>query len=253
MSGSSKRRVIIPARMSSTRLPGKPLIDICGKPMIQWVYEKAVSCNFDSVLIATDDLEIKKVAETFGATVCMTSIEHVSGTDRIAEAAKAAGYGNQDIIVNIQGDEPLISSQSVKLVAENLAQHPLASVSTLCELITDKEEVFNQNNVKVVLSKDSYALYFSRSAIPWDRDSFPDNVLENSPIYRHIGIYAYRGDFLNRYAELEPCTIEKMESLEQLRVLWHGHRIHVGISSEKLAPGVDTELDLDRVRSILKL
>jgi 3-deoxy-manno-octulosonate cytidylyltransferase (CMP-KDO synthetase) len=239
--------------MSSTRLPGKPLIDICGKPMIQWVHEKAITCGFDSVLIATDDLEIKRVVESFGAAVCMTSAEHVSGTDRIAEAAKISGYGDQDIIVNIQGDEPLISARSVNVVADNLAKHPLASVSTLCEAITSKDEIFNINNVKVVLSKDSYALYFSRAPIPWDRDRFPDSCLEGTPIYRHIGIYAYRGAFLNKYSDLEPCFIEKMESLEQLRVLWHGQKIHVGVSLEKSAPGVDTELDLDRVRSILKL
>jgi 3-deoxy-manno-octulosonate cytidylyltransferase (CMP-KDO synthetase) len=242
------KRIIIPVRLASTRLPNKPMLDIAGKPMIQWVYEQAISCKLDSVLIATDDVSIKKAAEGFGADVCMTSADHTSGTDRIAEAAMIANYADDDLIVNLQGDEPLIPVENVLQVAANLAAHPDAAMSTLCERIHDKAEIFNENCVKVVLDKNDYALYFSRASIPWSRGHFPSEVPETIRCYRHIGMYAYRGKFLRQYAQLAPSPLEQWEALEQLRVLWHGEKIHVGIAKSVTAAGVDTLEDLERVR-----
>ncbi len=247
----SKKRVIIPARMKSSRLPGKPLLDIAGKPMIQWVYEKALDCQLDSVLIATDHQDIFDVCQNFGADVVLTSENHISGTDRLAEAVSQKNYADDDLIVNIQGDEPIIPAKIVHQVLDNLEKHPEACVSTLCETIKTHEEMFDPNAVKVVFDKNGIALYFSRAPIPWDRDHFPKELTNAVKCYRHIGMYAYRSGFLKQYTKLTPSELEQWESLEQLRILWHGQKIHVDIALEKTLPGVDTQEDLNRIRRFL--
>ena len=245
--------VIIPARYASSRLPGKPLRDIAGKPMIQHVYERAVQSGASDVVIATDDERIRQVADDFGAQVCMTATHHSTGTDRLAEVARIRGYASQHIIVNLQGDEPLMPPALIRQVAENLQSHPQASVATLCERISSSGELFDPHLVKVVMDKQGYALYFSRAAIPWDRDAFTETtgeLPERSEHYRHIGLYAYRAGFLRTYAGLAASPLERYEMLEQLRVLWHGHRISLGIMPIAPAPGVDTPEDLERVRQL---
>ena len=245
------RRIIIPARFASSRLPQKLLLPICGKPVIQHVYEQAMRCGFDSVLIATDDERIARVATGFGAEVVMTKVEHPSGTDRLAEAFNKMHYHPEDIIVNIQGDEPLIPVENVIAVADNLARFPASKVATLCEPLHDIKEIMNPNIVKVVMDKEGMALYFSRAAIPWARGHFPESLPKELKIYRHIGIYAYRGAFLSRYVSLGVSPIETIESLEQLRILWHGEKIHVGVAKEHTLPGIDTHEDLIRTRQFL--
>lgn len=244
------RRIIIPARLASTRLPNKPLLDICGKPMIQRVYEQAIQCAFDSVVIATDSQEIADVAQSFGASVCMTLASHISGTDRIAEAVHKLGYASDDIIVNIQGDEPLIPLENVKQVANLLESNIQAVMSTLCEKITDEGQIFDSNCVKVVMDKNHHALYFSRASIPWERGQFEQQQVSMVESYRHIGLYAYRASFLSIYEKLAVSPIELWESLEQLRVLWHGHKIAVAEASHSTPPGVDTAKDLEVVRRV---
>ncbi len=251
--------VVIPARYASTRLPGKPLRDIAGKPMIQHVYERAVQSGATEVVIATDDERIRQVGADFGALVCMTSAHHPTGTDRLAEVARLRGYTSQHIIVNLQGDEPLMPPALIRQVAENLQSHPQASAATLCERITSFAELFDPHLVKVVMDKQGYALYFSRAAIPWDRDAFthstgtqPTVLPARSEHYRHIGLYAYRAEFLQEYVQWPPCTIEQTESLEQLRILWHGHILHVAEALENPGIGVDTAEDLVRVQEILQ-
>jgi 3-deoxy-manno-octulosonate cytidylyltransferase (CMP-KDO synthetase) len=247
-------RVIIPVRYNSLRLPGKALLDIGGKPMIQHVYDKALASGAESVVIATDDERIKQAAEKFGATVCMTSTEHQSGSERIAEAIVALGYQNDDIVVNVQGDEPLIPPTIIKQVAQDLIDHDNIKVATLCEPIKNSEDLFNPDIVKVTINRRGYALYFSRAPIPWIRDQFPLQEKQNlstSEHFRHIGIYAYRAGFLQEYVAWESCPLEEMERLEQLRVLWHGGRIHVSIAKEKSPLGVDTEADLEKIRKLI--
>lgn len=247
-------RVVIPVRYNSSRLPGKALLDIAGKPMLQHVYERAVASGAESVVIATDDEKIKKAAEHFGATVCMTSTEHQSGSERIAEAVVALGYPDDDVVVNVQGDEPLIPPALIKQVGQDLLDHDNIKVATLCEPIKQSEDLFNPSIVKVTMNRRGYALYFSRAPIPWVRDQFPlkeNQTLEDGEHFRHIGIYAYRVGFLQEYLALEACPLEQMESLEQLRVLWHGGRIHVAIAKEKSPMGVDTEEDLEKIRRII--
>lgn len=245
-------RVIIPVRYESVRLPGKPLLDIAGKPMIQHVYERAVQSGAESVVIATDNKQIREVAEDFGALVCMTSPEHRSGTERLSEAVVALGCDDEDVIVNVQGDEPLIPPTAIRQVAQNLLYHDNIKVATLCEPITCPEDLFDPHVVKVVVNRRGYALYFSRAPIPWDRAHFPlqkKHQTLNGEYLRHVGLYAYRAGFLHEYLELESCPLETLESLEQLRVLWHGGRIHVAVAKEKIPAGVDTEEDLTRVRA----
>lgn len=248
-------RVVIPVRYDSTRLPGKALLDIAGKPMIQHVYERAVASKAESVVIATDDQRIRKVAEGFGATVCMTSPEHKSGSERLAEAVVALGYSDDDVVVNVQGDEPMIPPGIISQVANDLLDHDNIKVATLCEPIKSVEDIFNPHIVKVAMNRRGYALYFSRAPIPWVRDQFPlkpDQSFEITEHFRHIGTYAYRVGFLQEYVSWETCPLEQMESLEQLRVLWNGGRIHVSIAKEKAPIGVDTEEDLEKVRKLLK-
>jgi 3-deoxy-manno-octulosonate cytidylyltransferase (CMP-KDO synthetase) len=247
-------KVIIPARHASTRLPGKPLLDIAGKPMIQHVFERAQASSAEEVVVATDDERIRTVAESGGAHVCMTAVDHPSGTDRLAEAVTLLGYGDEEIVVNVQGDEPLIPVGLIEQVAVDLAAHRSASVATLCERIRSAAEIFDPHVVKVVRSKEGDALYFSRAAIPWDRDAFTvsqENGSTYADHYRHIGIYAYRVGFLKRYVQWSPSPLEQMESLEQLRVLWYGEKIHVVEAQEPPAVGVDTLQDLEHVRRIL--
>ncbi len=242
-------KVVIPARYGSSRLPGKPLLPIVGKPMIAHVCERASEANAEQVVVATDDKRIQHAVESLGLTAVMTDPAHQSGTERIAEVAKKMGWCDDTIIVNLQGDEPLIPAQYINDVADVLARQSIAGMSTLAAQIADAEEVFNPNAVKVVLDQEGYALYFSRAAIPWDRDNFPDQVKQHAacPHLRHIGMYAYRVGFLNRYCQWSASALEKVESLEQLRVLWHGEKIIVKNVPTTPPAGVDTEADLKRV------
>lgn len=243
--------VIIPARYQSSRLPAKPLADICGKPMIQWVYEQASKAGAEQVIIATDDERIQEVVESFGGLVCMTSPDHESGTERLAEVIEKFGIADDQIVVNVQGDEPLIPPSIIRQVADNLAS-VTAPMATLAIEIEGEEEVFNPNAVKVVMDKDGFALYFSRATIPWDRDSFANQPADiKQSLLRHIGIYAYRAGFINTYINWQPSVLEKIECLEQLRVLWYGEKIHVAVAHEAPAAGVDTPEDLDTVRAII--
>lgn len=237
--------VVIPARYASTRLPGKPLLDIGGKPMLQHTYERALQSKADRVIIATDDARIQKVAQEFGALVCMTSSAHVSGTDRIQEVSGQLQMEESDLVVNVQADEPLIPPSVINQVAANLQQYSKLGIATLCETITDKEEIADSNSVKVVTDAQGRALYFSRATIPWQGSASAKNC------YRHIGIYAYRVAVLNQFVEWPVCELEVTEKLEQLRALYNGVGIHVAVSSESIPPGVDTERDLELVRAHL--
>lgn len=242
-------RVIIPVRYHSTRFPGKVLANIGGKPMLEHVYNRALDSGAEDVVIAADDKRIEEVAKSFGANVCMTSSDHQSGTERLAEAVVALGLEDDEIIVCLQGDEPLIPSEVIRQVAADLDGHDNVKVSTICETITDIEELFDPNIVKVVMNRRNYAMYFSRAPIPWERDSFQDknNIQLTKNHFRHVGIYAYRVGFLQEYMQWDACFPEKMECLEQLRILWHGSRIHMLITKDHLPPGVDTKEDLARV------
>jgi len=254
MTVSPRFRVIIPARYASTRLPGKPLLEIAGRPMLQHVWERARESGAEEVVIATDDERIRTVAEGFGARVIMTAASHRSGTDRLAEAAEQLGCAAGDVIVNVQGDEPQMPPENVAQVAANLERHGDAGVATLCEPIRTAEELFNPNVVKVVFDHAGYALYFSRAPIPWERDAFaaePGALPEGTGHYRHLGIYAYRAGFLREYVTWPGCALEHSEALEQLRVLWQGRRIHVAEARMRPPAGVDTEADLERVRRAL--
>ncbi len=246
------KRIIIPARYGSTRLPAKLLIPIAGKPILQHTYERALECGFDSVLIATDDERIADLAEKITAPYCMTDVEHPTGTDRCAQAMMLKGYAEEDIIINLQGDEPLIPVANLLKVAENLAAHPEVAVATLCEELTEKGDIFNPNYVKVVFDRLQHALYFSRAPMPWARDAFPGEMSEELFFYRHIGLYAYRGQFLRGYSSLQQNPLERLEKLEQLRVLWHGYKIHVDIAPEANPPGVDTASSLQEVKALIE-
>lgn len=246
--------VIIPARFAATRLPGKPLLDIAGKPMIQHVYERAKESGAARIIIATDNTQIEIAAKQFGAETCLTSTEHQSGTDRIAEVAEKLKFADEHIVVNLQGDEPLMPAAVIHQVAENLADCSAASMSTVCTPIITTAELFDPHVVKVVKDKAGLALYFSRASIPWDRAAFANTteVLPDSgEHFRHIGLYAYRAGFLREYAQWSPCPLEQTESLEQLRALWNGHRIHVAEAVEVPLAGVDTVKDLEVVRAVL--
>ena len=250
-----KFTVIIPARFASTRLPGKPLLDIVGKPMIRHVYERALESGAERVVIATDEAKIETAAKSFGAQVCMTASHHRSGTERLSEVVDTLGLGADEIVVNLQGDEPLMPPVLIHQVAHNLADHPLASVATLAESIHTAAELFDPNVVKVVSDEQGYALYFSRAPIPWDRDAFALTTAElpkKSHYLRHIGLYAYRAGFIKEYVSWSACALESAESLEQLRVLWRGHKIHLAEAKAATVAGVDTPQDLERVRQRLQ-
>ena len=245
--------VLIPARYASTRLPGKPLLDIVGKPMVVRVAERARASGADRVVVATDDDRIRTAASQHGIEAVLTRADHPTGTDRLAEAAAQLALEDKAIVVNVQGDEPLLEPALIREVAEELRTHADAAIATACHPIDDPEEAFNPNVVKVVLDHAGYALYFSRATIPWARDAFAasrNRLPLGLPLYRHYGLYAYRVDFLRHYPSLSPARLERFEALEQLRALWHGYRIAVRITEGTPAPGVDTQEDLDRVRAL---
>lgn len=239
--------IIIPARYPSTRLRGKPLVDVGGKPLLERVYDCARATGAKSITVATDDERIRRAAEGFGADVCMTAATHASGTDRLGEAVQMLGLGPQEIVVNLQGDEPLMPPALVRSVAETLARRGDAVVATAAHPITDAQTLNNPNAVKVVCDKDGYALYFSRAAIPWPR-TYMSGGGGTVQALRHIGLYAYRAGFIARFCGWGTCAIEEAEQLEQLRVLWHGERIVVSVTEEAPPIGVDTPEDLERVR-----
>ncbi|MDD5462977.1 MAG: 3-deoxy-manno-octulosonate cytidylyltransferase [Methylococcales bacterium] len=253
---SLRFKVVIPSRYASTRLPGKPLLDIAGKPMIAHVCERAQEADADEIIVATDDQRIFQTVSNLGIKAVMTRPDHQSGTERIAEVAQQCGWANDEIIVNLQGDEPLIPSATIREVAAALAGQQQAGIATLAAKIIDPEEIFNPNAVKVVVNKAGYALYFSRAPIPWDRDAFARQGREPSakmPYLRHIGMYAYRVDFLKRYCSWEASPLESVESLEQLRILWQGEAVLVKVVDKTPEAGVDTEEDLLRVKQLLLL
>ena len=244
--------VVIPARYASTRLPGKPLLDIGGKSMLQRVYERACESSAERVVIATDDERIAHAAQGFGAEALMTSADHVSGTDRIEEVSRLLELSAAAIVVNVQGDEPMIPAPVIDQVAANLAGHPEAGIATLCEPIASGEDVFNPNIVKVVSDARGFALYFSRAPIPWDRDGFTEQETAPPEARRHLGIYAYRVSLLRDFVSWPPAPLEQREALEQLRAMANGARIHVAEAVATVPPGVDTQADLDLVRSMLE-
>lgn len=247
--------VVIPSRYASTRLPGKPLLSIAGKPMIQHVWEQACKSSAQRVVVATDDVRIVDACNAFGAEVVLTREDHNSGTDRLAEVAGKLGLHAEAIVVNVQGDEPLIPPSVIDQVAANLAAHPEARMATLAEPIEDVQALFNPNVVKVLSDANGLALTFSRATLPWARDAFARNrdvMPEGVPHRRHIGIYAYRAGFLHDFVAWGPCWLEDTEALEQLRALWHGVRIHVADALIAPPTGVDTAEDLERVRRLLE-
>ena len=250
--------VVIPARYASTRLPGKPLADIGGKPMIRHVYERACESAAARVIIATDDIRIETACRDFGAEVVMTSADHASGTDRLEEVARKLDLDPRDRVVNVQGDEPLIPPQLIDQVADNLEAFPDAAIATLCEPITDTAALFNPNVVKVVADARGMAHYFSRAPIPWARQAWAGGMTSGSAhpmpagarYFRHIGIYGYRVSLLRAFVTWAPAPTEVIESLEQLRALYNGALIHVAEALVSPAAGVDTEQDLERLRAM---
>ena len=244
--------VIIPARYASTRLPGKPLRDIGGLPMIQRVWQQACKSSASRVVIATDDRRIQEVASDFGAEVCMTAVDHQSGTDRLQEVVEILGFDPEKIVVNVQGDEPMIPPQVIDQVAANLATNENAGVATLCEPIELAGDFLNPNIVKVVADNNQIARYFSRAPIPWSRDAFgvvQDSVPANAR--RHIGIYAYRVACLKQFIDFGVAPLERLESLEQLRFLHNGIDIHVADAVVDVPGGIDTEEDINNIISLL--
>jgi 3-deoxy-manno-octulosonate cytidylyltransferase (CMP-KDO synthetase) len=238
--------VVIPARYASTRLPGKPLQEIAGKPMIEWVYRQALQSGASDVIVATDDERIVAACKRFGAPVELTSTEHASGTDRIAELARRFGWDDERIVVNVQGDEPLISPLSIAQTARLLGWHPQATIATLMAPLEAESEFRDPNFVKVVTDKDGWALYFSRAPIPWPRDGGLPAAR------RHIGLYAYRAGGLKAISAAPPCALEETERLEQLRALWLGFKIIVANAVEPPSPHVDTPEDLEKIRRLLE-
>ncbi|MEQ1528020.1 MAG: 3-deoxy-manno-octulosonate cytidylyltransferase [Methylococcales bacterium] len=249
-------KVVIPARYASSRLPGKPLLPIAGKAMIAHVCERALEAQAEQVVVATDDERILTAVDQLGIQAVMTRSDHQSGTERIAEVAAQLGWLADDIIVNLQGDEPLIPANYIRDVAEALAGQQQAGIATLAAKMIDAEEIFNANAVKVVLNKAGYALYFSRAAIPWERETFQATGGQPSgriPHLRHIGMYAYRVAFLQRYCGWAASELEAVEALEQLRILWHGEALLVKVVAKTPPAGVDTPADLERVQKVLSL
>ncbi len=242
--------VVIPARFASTRLPGKPLLDIAGKPMIQWVYERACQSSAERVVVATDDERVASAVQAFGGEICMTSSEHESGTDRIQEAVRQLELEPGLLVVNVQGDEPLIPAPIIDQVAANLARHPQADIATLSVPIDNPAQFTDPNCVKVVTDNSGYALYFSRASIPFPRDQ-QALQLPASGASRHLGIYAYRVSFLHRFVNWPMGRLEATEKLEQLRAMENGVRIHVAEAALVPPAGVDTEHDLAAVRELL--
>ena len=246
--------VIIPARFASTRLPGKPLLEINGQPMIQHVWSRACESTASRVVVATDDIRVQQACEGFGAEVCMTREDHQSGTDRLQEVASHLGLAEDAVVVNVQGDEPLIPPAVIDQVAATLIAHADAQMATLAEPLESIEALRNPNVVKVALAANGFALYFSRACVPWARDEFsaaPEVLPPNLPFLRHIGIYAYRVNLLNKFVVWPPGQLEQIEKLEQLRALEQGARIHVAEAVARIPAGVDTQADLETVRLLL--
>ncbi len=245
-------KVVIPARFASTRLPGKPMLDIGGKPMVIRVAEQTAKSGAQQIIIATDHQPIIAAAQEHGFQACMTRADHASGTDRIAEVAAQQGWADDTIVVNVQGDEPLIPPTLIRAVAQHLHDHPECAIATACHPIHDEASLRNPNIVKTVLDKHGNALYFSRAPIPYPRDAFAQQqaLPADLQVLRHIGIYAYRSSFLHAYGQLAPAMIERFESLEQLRALYHGYKIGVTITQDAPPSGVDTEQDLLVARQI---
>ncbi|HXU92757.1 MAG TPA: 3-deoxy-manno-octulosonate cytidylyltransferase [Gallionella sp.] len=246
--------VVIPARHASTRLPGKPLLPIAGKPMVVRVAEQAAQSGAQQIWIATDHHAIADVVHEHGFKACLTRDTHASGTDRIAEVVEQRGWTDETIVVNVQGDEPLMPPALVRAVAEHLHAHPECAIATACHAIHDEAALRNPNIVKTVLDKHGNALYFSRAPIPYPRDAFAAQqpLPQDMPVLRHIGIYAYRVSFLRAYGQLAPAAIEQLEALEQLRALYHGYKIGVFIAQEAPPSGVDTEQDLHMARQLFE-
>ena len=246
--------VIVPARLASTRLPHKPLADIHGLPMVVRVAQRAALSNASQVVVAADSIEIVQACQAHGVRAMLTQVDHPSGSDRLAEASALLGLSPNDVVVNVQGDEPLINPELINQVAELLVQRPSASMSTAAHEIHELAEFTNPNVVKVVIDQSQLALYFSRAPIPWWRDGFAKGIqtLPQPAPLRHIGIYAYRVGFLQSFPTLQAAPIETGEALEQLRALWHGHKIAVHITPDVPGPGVDTPEDLERVRALYK-
>ncbi|CCG86819.1 3-deoxy-manno-octulosonate cytidylyltransferase [Erwinia piriflorinigrans] len=243
---------IIPARFASTRLPGKPLVDIHGKPMVVHVMERALESGAERVIVATDHIDVARAVEAAGGEVCMTRADHQSGTERLAEVIDHYQFPDDKVIVNVQGDEPMIPPVIIQQVAKNLAQRSVG-MATLAVPVDSVEEAFNPNAVKVVRDAQGNALYFSRATIPWDRERFAtsqDSIGDH--FLRHIGIYGYRAGFIRRYVRWEASPLEQIELLEQLRVLWYGEKIHVDVAQAIPSAGVDTAEDLLRVRAAMK-
>ncbi|MEO3679665.1 3-deoxy-manno-octulosonate cytidylyltransferase [Rheinheimera fenheensis] len=239
--------VVIPARYASSRLPGKPLADIGGKSMVERVYQQALQSGASRIVVATDDERVAAVVDAFGGEVCMTRPEHNSGTERLAEVISKLALPAETVVVNVQGDEPFIPPLIIRQVAQNLAAQQKARMATLAVPLSDSSEISNPNIVKVVSDKDGYALYFSRSVIPFDRDGkFQQQLAQH--YRRHIGIYAYRAGFIQQYVSWPASTLEQIESLEQLRVLWQGEAIHVDTALQTPPVGVDTPEDLAHAR-----
>jgi 3-deoxy-manno-octulosonate cytidylyltransferase (CMP-KDO synthetase) len=246
-------KVVIPARYRSTRLPGKPLRPIAGKPMIQHVVERALASGAGEVVVATDDARIVAACAAFGAQAQLTAAQHPSGSDRIAEVIAQRGWSADTVVVNLQGDEPCMPPALIDQVVRNLVGHE-AQMATLAYPIADAQTLFDPHVVKVVIDATGNALYFSRAPLPWHRDEFMGkrtHLPSSVTFLRHIGLYAYRAGFLQRYVTWAPSPLELAESLEQLRVLWHGERIQVGVASEEPGAGVDTAHDLQRVTALL--
>lgn len=253
---SAPFKIVIPARYASSRLPGKPLLDIAGKPMILRVLERAAQAGADEVWVATDHAGIAAVVEAAGGKVVLTSADHPSGTDRLAEVATQLGWSDDTVVVNVQGDEPLIPPALIADAAQALAGDPTAAIATACHPLESAEEFFNPNVVKLVMGADGRALYFSRAPIPWARDAFAADrgaLPVGLPAYRHIGLYAYRAGFLKRYSSLAPSPLEQWEALEQLRAMAHGYPIRVMVLDHAPPAGVDTVDDLERVRRVFDL
>jgi 3-deoxy-manno-octulosonate cytidylyltransferase (CMP-KDO synthetase) len=257
--------VVIPARIASTRLPGKPLLEIGGKPMVVRVAEQAAKSNAQQIIVATDHEPIFAAVRQNGFNACMTRADHSSGTDRIAEVVAQQGWADDIIVVNVQGDEPLIPPALIRAVAQHLFDHPECAIATACHPIHDEASLRNPNIVKTVLDKNGNALYFSRAPIPYPRDFFGADSLiptlsprerellpATIPVLRHIGIYAYRASFLRAFGQLAPAVIEQVEALEQLRAIWHGYKIGVTITQDAPPSGVDTEADLIVARTLFE-
>lgn len=245
--------VVIPARYGSSRFPGKPLALIDGKPMIQHVVERAKEAGADTIIVATDDERIQNVVAGF-AKVCMTSVNHQSGTERIAEVVEKEGIDSATIVVNVQGDEPFIPAENIRQVADNLANAPQCHMATLSTPIESVEDVFNPNIVKVLVNEKGESIYFSRSPIPFERDHMMANPQSaNTSLYkRHIGIYAYRAQYIKQYVAYAPSSLEQIESLEQLRAIWYGDKIHCEVAIAQPPVGIDTPEDLERLLKTIK-